>query len=37
VDLANVRTVRADGHVLNKAHWTEQAVSLSRKTQMPAA
>lgn len=37
VDLANVRTVRADGHVLNKAHWAEQAVSLARKTQKPAA
>jgi len=37
VDLSAVRDVRADGHVLNKAHWPEQDHALARKTQKPAA
>ncbi len=37
IDLANIRTVRADGHVLNKAHWPEQAVALARMDQKPDA
>lgn len=37
IDLDNIRTVRADGHVLNKAHWPEQAVALARMDQKPVA
>ena len=37
VDLAAVRDVRADGHVLNLSHWSEQEGALTRKAQKPAA
>lgn len=37
VDLAAVRTVRADGHVLNLSHWPEQDRAVSARTQKPAA
>jgi len=37
VDLGAVRDVRADGHVLNLAHWPEQSLAVSRKAQKPAA
>lgn len=33
IDPANIRTVRDDGHVLNKAHWPEQDVALGRMAQ----
>ena len=37
VDLAAVRDVRADGHVLNLSHWSEQEQALARSVQKPAA
>ena len=37
VDLAAVRTVRADGHVLNLSHWTEQEAAIAPRRQKPAA
>ena len=37
VDLERVRDVRADGHVLNLAHWDEQAPAVARRSQKPAA
>ena len=37
VDLAAVREVRADGHVLNLTHWPEQEAAVTRRAQKPAA
>ena len=37
VNLAAVRDVRADGHVLNLSHWPEQDRALTGQTQKPAA
>jgi predicted amidohydrolase len=37
IDLAAVRDVRADGHVLNLTHWPEQQPALARRAQKPAA
>ena len=37
IDPASIREVRADGHVLNRAHWAEQAPAIARRAQKPAA
>ena len=37
VNLAAVRDVRADGHVLNLSHWPEQDCAVAPRTQKPAA
>lgn len=37
VDLAAVRDVRADGHVLNLSHWPEQDHAVAARVQKPAA
>ena len=36
IDLAAVRDVRADGHVLNLSHWPEQEQALKGRGQKPA-